>query len=432
MMPVPYQLTLPVMLYVYDLLSTHHDLLQSYLYRILEVLGVCEPARLLMSMLTQAMLGIDSQQAYREIFPELKAFYAPHFLLYGTDTITASLGRISNSMAAWKVGLFQARLVRTQTPQLLEPPQDFGVGRVLDVDGLTLRSRSHTKEGAEVGYNTQAKGKTCWQLSGSWMGRMFVDAKLFAGHCNPKYFFRKAVKRAMALGLAFEVVRADSAYLTYENLRFLDSLSLGYAIGAPSTFDAVKKGKALFKRLARQKSARIQAVGKGVSLLDLGLVPLAKGVSTRVLIIRRIRRWKNNKTGQWKMRTYYYAIASNLDLSARKLYRFYHQRQGIEAGFRELRQQWQIGRLPVKNLKGNEFWIMGKLLAMTVFKLFQRDTLPSALHTIQRTTFFRRILQTGLDVTQNGALQVRPKRKYTWALRRLMARTRRLQEALSP
>jgi len=431
-MPVPYHLTLPVMLYVYDLLSTHHDLLQAYLYRILEVLGVREPRRLLMSMLMQAMLGVGSQQAYREIFPELKAFYAPYFLLYGTDTITAALRTISNSMAAWKVGLFQARLVRMHTPQVLEPPRDFGVGRVLDVDGLTLRSRSHTREGAEVGYNKQAKGKTCWQVSGSWMGRVFVDAKLFAGHCNPKYFFRKAVKRAMALGLAVAVARADSAYLTYENLRFLDSLSLGYALGAPSTFDAVKEGKALFKRLARQKSSRIQAVGKGVSLLDLGVVLLGKGVSTRLLIIRRIRRWKNKNTGQWKVRTYYYAIASNLDLPARKLYQFYHQRQGIEAGFRELRQQWQIGRLPVKNLKGNELWIMGKLLAMTVFKLFQRDTLPSALYTIQRTTFFRRILHTGLDVLRDGTLQVRPNRKHTWALRRLLARTRRLQEALSP
>jgi hypothetical protein len=412
--------------------STHHDLLQSYLYRILEVLGVCEPTRLLMSMLTQTMLGLDSQQAYREIFPDLKACYAPYFSLYGTDTLTAALRTISTSMAAWKMGLFQARLVRTHTPQLLEPHKDFGVGRVLDVDGLTLRSRSRLKEGAEVGYNTQAKGKACWQLSGSWIGRVFVDAKLFAGHCHPKSFFRKAVKRVMALGLAFQVVRADSAYLTYENLRFLDSLSLGYAIGAPGTFNAVKEGKALFKRLARQKSSRIQAVGKGVSVLDLGVVPLGDGVSTRLLIIRRIRRRKNNTTGQWNVRTYYYAIATNLELSARKVYEFYHQRQCIEAGFRELRQQWQIGRLPVKNLKGNEFWIMGKLLAMTVFKLFQRDTLPSALHPIQRTTFFRRILHTGLNVTREGTLQVRPKRQYAWTLRRLLARTRRLQEALSP
>ncbi len=431
-MPVPYHLTLPLMLHVYNLISTHHDLLQAYLYRILEVLGVCEPKRLLMSMLMQAMLGIDSQQAYREIFPELKAFYAPYFSLYGADTITAALRKISNSMAAWKVGLFHARLVRTHPPQLLEPPKDFGVGKVLDIDGLTLRSRSLTKEGAEVGYNTQAKGTACWHVSGSWLGRVFVDATLFAGHCNPKYFFRKAVTRVIALGLAFQVVRANSAYLTYENLRFLDSLSLGYALGAPSTFNAVKEGKALFKRLARRKSSRIQAVGKGVSLLDLGVVPLGDGVSTRLLIVRRIRRWKNNTTGQWKVRTYYYAIASHLDLSARKLYQFYHQRQRIEAGFRELRQQWQIGRLPVRNLNGNECWIMGKLLAMTLFKIFQRDTLPSALHTLQRTTFFRRILHTGLNVERDGTLQVRPKRKYTWALRRVLATTQRLQRALSP
>jgi len=381
-----------------------------------------------MSILIQPIIGIEYQQHYRELFPELKKFYAPYFSLYGVDTIKALLHKLTNSMAAWKLLLFQAFLLRTRAPQLLDPPAE----RVLDVDVMTVRSTSSKKEGAELGYNKKSKNKPCFQLSASLIGRIFIDAKLFFGHCNPKDFFGKAVKRAIALGLVIQIVRADSAYLTYKNLRLLDSLSLRYAIGAPGTFNAVQEGKALFKRLARRKSSRILPVAKGVSVLDLGNVHLGDRVYTRLLIVRRMSRRKNKKTGKWKVRTYYYAIASNLDLSAPKLYQFYHQRQRIEAGFRELKQHYHIERLPVQNLKGNEFWIVCKILAMTLFKIFQLETLPKNLHSLQRKTLLRRIFQKGLRVEISGQVHIVPKGKYTWVLRRVLSKTERIKYALSP
>ena len=76
---------------------------------------------------------------------------------------------------------------------------------------------------------------------------MFIDAKLFPGHRDPKDFFREAVKGALALGFYLESVRADSAYLTKENLLFLKQLSLGLAMGAPATFKEMK----FFSILAR-------------------------------------------------------------------------------------------------------------------------------------------------------------------------------------
>ncbi len=86
----------------------------------------------------------------------------------------------------------------------------------------------------------------------------------------------------ISLGFAVEIVRTDSAYMTLGNLLFLKKLSLGYAIGAPATFNAVKDGKKLFKKLARKKSSGIVHAAKGVAILDLGQVTLKNGVPTRI------------------------------------------------------------------------------------------------------------------------------------------------------
>ncbi|MDM8555917.1 hypothetical protein QUF75_14385 [Desulfococcaceae bacterium HSG7] len=102
-----------------------------------------------------------------------------------------------------------------------------------------LQSSSSVKEGVEPEYNKKKKGRPCFQLSATFIGGIFVDAKLSPGGAEPKDFFQKAVKRQISLGYGIDIVRADSAYMTHENLFFLSELSPGYAIGAPATFNAV-------------------------------------------------------------------------------------------------------------------------------------------------------------------------------------------------
>ncbi|MCP4490047.1 MAG: transposase [Gammaproteobacteria bacterium] len=217
--------------------------------------------------------------------------------------------------------------------------------------------------------------------------------------------------------------------MTLENLLFLTKLSLGYAIGAPATFSVVKNGRNDFKKLAREKSSAIISAGKGIALLDLGQIVLTNGVKTRIIIVRRINRTKKN--GKWQVNTYYYAIASNLELSALKLYKFYHKRQCIEAGFRELKNHYHLERLPFQNLKANEFWIMCKITAMTLFKIFQHEMLPKALHALLRKTLFRRIFRKGLRLDESGKLQIVSYSRYKWLLQRLLSKTAQMTSALN-
>ena len=119
--------------------------------------------------------------------------------------------------------------------------------------------------------------------------------------------------------------------------------------------------------------------------------------------------------------------AGNLELSAVKLYRFYHKRQCIEAGFRELKNHYHLERLPFQGLKANEYQVISKITAMTLIKIFQAEMPPKALQTLLRKTLFRRIFQKGLHLDKTGKVQARHRNKYTWHLRRLLCKTERMR-----
>ena len=417
-------IVLPTVLHTLHVFSEYNTIIDTYLLKIFKYFGIVSPMRMFRSVILMQIMGVEYQNHYRQFYPEIKSYFASYCTLYGVDKIMEAVGKLTNSMASWKLIMIQNGLIKTRCLQLLYCPGAMGK-RVADIDVSVLQSSSSLKEGAEAGYNKKAKGSPCFQLSATFIGRVFVDAKLFPGCTNPKDHFQKAVKRVISLGQNIDIVRADSAYMTHENLLFLKKLSPGYAIGAPATFKAVQIGKALFKKLARLKSTAIIPAGKGVALYDMKEVTLTSGVKTRIIIVRRINRTK--KKGRWHVKTYYYGIASNLELSALKLYRFYHKRQCIEAGFRELKQHYHLERLPFQGLKANEFQVISKITAMTLIKIFQAEMLPKALQTLLRKTLFRGIFQKGLCLDNLGKVQVRRRSKYTWHLRRLLCKTERMK-----
>lgn len=419
-----FHIVLPAFLHTLHVFSEYHTIIDTYLLKIFKFFGIINPMRMFRSVILLQIMGIEYQHHYRQFYPEIKTYFSSYCTLYGVDKIMEAVGKLTNSMASWKLIMIHNGLVTIRCPQLLSCPGAMGK-RVADIDVTVLQSSSSVKEGAEAGYNKKAKGKPCFQLSATFIGRIFVDAKLFPGCTNPKDFFQKAVRRVVSLGLNIDIVRADSAYMTLENLLFLTKLSFGYAIGAPATFNVVQIGKILFKKLLRQKSSAIISVGKGVALYDMKEVVLPNGVKTRIVIVRRINRTK--KKGKWHVKTYYYAIASNLELSAVRLYRFYHKRQCIEAGFRELKNHYHLERLPFQGLKANEFWIICKIMAMTLIKIFQAEMLPKSLRSLLRKTLFRSIFQKGLCHDKAGKVMARPRSKYTWHLRRLLCKTERMK-----
>jgi len=72
-------------------------------------------------------------------------------------------------------------------------------------------------------------------------------------------------------------------------------------------------------------------------------------------------------------------------------------------------------------------------MAMTLFKIFQADMLPKALHSLLRKTFLRRILMKGLhsDESRKKVL-VRSDTMYKWLLQRLLAKIAKMETAMNP
>jgi hypothetical protein len=427
-------ITTPVAEFVTLVLTSHQSIFESYLLWILSAWGVQDAFGVLLSLILQPILGFERLSHYQEQYGELKPLYRGTLPLCGAQKLRTLLHRIGDSMLGWKLLLFQSQFIRHRASGLLMTGRTEGdrLGRVLDIDVTTVLSFAAHRKGAEPGFNRRYKGKPCFQFSASFIGKLFVDGKLFGGLTNPKVFFQQAVKRAIALGYRIAVVRADSAYGTVANFVFLEARSLGFAIGMPGTFTVVKDGKARLQRLARRKHASLLALNKGVTGRDCGWVEIAPGVLVRLMIIRRITRRKHRKTGKWKVKVYFYAIATNLDLTPLQLYRFYHARQRIEAGFRELKRHYALERLPGSNFKGNEFAMLCKMVAMTLVKLFQYEMLPTTLQSLLYKTLLRRVLTRGVRVTHQRHVEVCPKSPYRWALQRMLCKLARMKTALSP
>ncbi len=272
-----FHIVFPAVLHTLHVFSEYHTVIDNYLLKIFAYFGIVSPMRMFRSVILLQIMGVEYQHHYRLFYPEIKSYHSSYCTLYGVDKITEAVGKLTNSMASWKLIMIQNGMIETRCPQLLFCPGAKGK-RVADIDVTVLQSSSSIKEGAEAGYNKKAKGRPCFQLSATYIGRIFVDAKLSPGCTNPKDHFQKAVKRVISLGTGIDIVRADSAYMTHENLFFLSKLSLGYAIGAPATFNAIKIGKKLFRKLVRQRSSAIIRAGKGVALYDMKKVALTSGV----------------------------------------------------------------------------------------------------------------------------------------------------------
>jgi len=330
---------------------------------------------------------------------------------------------IPGSMITWKIFLLQRRLVDQHAPSL----PDSKCGKVLDIDGMALVSYSKNREGSDFGHSKKFKGRRLLQVSGSFLGKTFIDCKLFSGNTSTAPFFQKAVKRAISLGYHFIVVRADALYGNIKNLLFLEKLSLSYAIGISTGLKALKKGKKRFQKFARQKSSKIIHISKGIAIMNLGLTNVAKDkeppVFRPVILCRRIHRRK--KQGRWKTKTYFHAIVSNMNDTPRSIYKFYMCRQAIENGFKELRYHYYVNKL-CKNgeisLKANELWIASKMFAMSMYKIFAETMLSKRLRSKRRKTLIRDLFDNTVRGVQGDKVLLRQNPLYLWHLKRIFTK----------
>ena len=412
--------SLPIILFCYKILKESHWT-DKYLKEPCAFIKVDTPLTLLMTLMVVHLSGFECIQHYQKCYQGCQSVINGNFTIYCADRLRAILMLVPGSMITWKFFLLQRRLVDQYAPSLC----DGKCGKVLDIDGMALVSYSKKREGSDYGHSKKFKGRRLLQVSGTFIGKIFVDCKLFPGFTNTATFFKKAVKRAISLGYTFYVVRADALYGNLENLLFLEKLSLWYAIGISTQLKALKESKKRFKKLARKKSYKIIHVSKGIGIMSLGLVNIAKAsekpVFRHVIFCRRIHRRK--KHGRWKVKQYYHAIVTNLDWTPLAIYKFYMKRQVIENGFKELRYHYSINNFcknGKESIKANELWIASKMFAMTMYKIFAETMLSKRLRTKRRKTLLRDLFENTIFSVQNGKVLLRRKHQHLWHLKRIL------------
>lgn len=415
-------ISLPIILFCFKILK---DSLwtDGYLKDICACLKVNAPVTLLMTLLIIHLSGFDCISHYQQYYQQCVSVINGNFLIYCADKLRFILLLVPGYMITWKLFLLQRRLVEQHAPRLVEGKY----GDTLDIDGFTLVSYSRKREGSDFGYTKRFQGRPVLQGSASFLGRIFIDCKLFEGSTNTATFFQKAVKRAISLGYHFIMVRADALYGFLENLLFLEKLSLWYAIGIATKLKAIKESKSYFEQLARISSSKIIHIAKGIAILDLGVINVApigeRPEFRRVILCRRIHRRKKN--GHWKTKKYYYAIVTNLDWSPRTIYKFYMQRQCIENGFKELRYHYAMNNFcknGKESLKANELWIASKMFAMTMYKIFAHNMLSVRLKTKRRKTLFRELFENTIFCVENGKVILCHNPQHLWHLKRMFTK----------
>lgn len=414
--------SLPIILYCYKILKDSLWV-DRYLKDPCAFIKVGSPLALLMTLLLVHIGGFECISYYQKHYLGCLSVINGNFAVYCADRLREILILVPGSMITWKLFLLQRRLVDQYAPALCNGKY----GPVLDIDGMALVSYSKDREGSDFGHSKKFKGRRLLQLSGSFIGKIFVDCKLFSGNTNTSTFFVKAVKRAISLGYHFALVRADALYGNVKNLLFLEKLSLLYAIGISTVLNALKEGKVRFATLARQSSSKIINITKGIAIMDLGFVNVAKAnenpIFRRVILCRRIHRRKKN--GRLKRKVYFHAIVTNLDWTPRAIYKFYMNRQTIENGFKELRYHYSVNSF-CKNgnasFKSNELWIASKMFAMTMYKIFAETMLSRRLKFKRRKTLLRDLFENTVSGVQGDKVLLRRNPQHLWHLKRIVTK----------
>ncbi len=426
------------------LLEAFHNLVDSncidkYMLDSLRIIGCKNPRNLLMTLMLMHTKCIEFPSHYKLQIKECRDLMQQLCNVYSDHELKEMLERINQGIQTRNLFLLQKEIVKNKSIELCQD----GYLNTLDLDWTVLTSFSKKKEGAKAGCNKKYKGKPCFQLMLAYLGNIFIDCKLCPGDSNPKVHFIKMVKRSISMGYQFTAVRGDAAFGNAQNVLFLQKrkLPLHYALGVSSQLSIVKEGGKLFKKLAHKGSSRIVHFDKGLSAFDFGSQNISKQgskeVYTKLIICRRIHRkkikkHKRKKSGpnkQWEVRYYFYAIATDLDWTVRQIVNYYHQRQQIENGIKELKYHFSLNRLPYHPLKANEFFIASKPFAMTMVKLFIFKYLPKRLHGLRLKTLVRQVLASSILQIKplhypilRLRVDLKPKSKYFWHLSRIISK----------
>ncbi len=260
----------------------------------------------------------------------------------------------------------------------------------LDIDASDLTRSSHNTEGAKPGRNKKNKGKDSYSISCGFSQNQVVATDMTSGNTHCSQALTKVYKKALAVMKRIDLIRLDAGYISINTLKWLlvqtisesSTETVKFLVGCNSQAKGVEEAKK-YARKHPEKWIQIEKGNKKIWVMDFRNTQLFKdypeGLVRLVLVkmVQRVKTCKKNKV-RYKSKTKIYAIATNLTrgYGARQIFKKYQQRQRIELMFRELKNPFNVGKLPSKNMNANYAYFLLCCLAYNASYYFKRDVLP--------------------------------------------------------
>ena len=128
-----FHIVLPAVLHTLHVFSEYQTIIDTYLLKIFKFFGIVSPIRMFRSVILLQIMGVEYQHHYRLFYPVIKSYFSSYCTLYGADKIMEAVGKLTNSMATWKLIMIQYGMIKTRCPQQLSCPGAKGK-RVADID----------------------------------------------------------------------------------------------------------------------------------------------------------------------------------------------------------------------------------------------------------------------------------------------------------
>ena len=326
------------------------------------------------------------------------------------------------TMARWLCRFTVARLgplVELNRRVVYKSIEQAGLSRLtIDVDGTVVRT-GQTVEWAKRGYNPHQRRHPSYYplLAHIAQTSQILRVKNRPGNVHDSKgavaFLRELVDdlRKRLPQVRQLAMRMDSAFFQGKIMDFLDARRIAYAIKVPFAPWLGLVGEIR----ARQRWSRL---AKDMGCFELSLTIKAWERVVRIVIYRKRVHHKSPKNyqldlfdpddGYWE----YSAVATNLDLTPKRLWDFMAGRGAQEKTFGELKTEWAFDVVPTKRYGANSAWQQISVLGHNLLRWFQLSTGAAKKPRSSKRTFsylFQSLRTVRFTLICQPVRQIRPR-----------------------
>ena len=256
----------------------------------------------------------------------------------------------------------------------------------LDFDG-SVQSTGRSAEGTAVGFNKKKKGMRSYYPLFATLAQtgQVVDFLHRSGNVHDsrgaKDFILSCIQAIRQAAPAAQIeVRIDSAFFSDEIVTCLDEQGVEFSLSVP--FERFPQLKRMIEGRKRWRH-----LDDEMSYFETPWKPKKWEQRFRFLFIRT--KEKKQRKGPVQLDLFvpyeyghaFKVIVTNKSINAKSVVKFHNGRGSQEGIFADLKSQCQMGYVPVRNLIGNQIYLLAGLLAHNLTRELQMLTTPPCRRT---------------------------------------------------